>query len=433
MDSTTAGGSLFEVHLTDLGPDYSLVIPRTFGASPERIERIAAHVDTFDNASIDRILAETRYRFAGRHRDLDYLLEERAALVESHVPFVRGWTKHRRALLGSCFLMEYSIAAAALFNPSICAHFDQDGLAPGTRRVIVSLRAVGEGHISSILFRPGVVAVDGSVEIGRPAVPLSTGRVRGDPDSGSYEVHFDEDVPLGGRVLFPTSADESAGIEDVRLVRFEEETLDQRGQPPAAGRYFATATGYDGHRPVPKMFETDDFRTFRILALGGSCAANKDMSLFPRKIEGRYAMIGRQDGQRMSIMFSDSIERWENCTLLREPHFDWEIMQIGGCGSPIETPEGWLLPMHGVGPFRRYSIGFYLLDLHDPARVRAVSPTPALEPRDDERDGYVPNVVYSCGAMLHGSHLVMPHAVNDTAIRIAVGDVRRIVDSLVTV
>lgn len=310
--------------------------------------------------------------------------------------------------------MEYSIAAAALFNPSICLDVDQDGLKDGECRVIMSLRAVGEGHISSILFRSAVVGADGSVDVDPPYSPLSTGTVEGDPDCGSYHVEFASDVPLAGRVIFPRAADELAGLEDVRLVRFEED-----GGTDA--RYYATVTGYDGKTAIPKMLETTDFRRFRIFTLTGNGAENKDMGLFPRRIGGRYAMISRQDGQRVFVMFSDRIDTWNETTLVREPTFAWEFMQIGGCGSPIETDEGWLLPMHGVGPFRRYAIGFYLLDRDDPTRLLAVTPEPLIEPQDNERDGYVPNVVYSCGAVVHDSRLIMPFAINDTAIRFATG------------
>lgn len=446
MNTTTSTPQLFDIRETGLGPDHSLIIARTFGLSADRVERITAHIAGLNDADVNRILDETHRRFAGRHREVERLFDERAALIADRAPQTSSWPDERRRLLGACFLMEYSIASAALFNPSICPHPDQSGLRSGQRRAVVSLRAVGEGHISSVLFREATVGNGGEVEIAPAVAPLDTGRIEGDPSDGEYTVHFTDDVPLGARVLFPVAPDEKVGLEDVRLVEFTDHggpagrerarAVGDSGERDGAATgvsYYGTVTGYDGEHVIPKMIETGDFRSFRIFPLSGAGAANKDMGLFPRKIGGRYVMIGRQDGQRMSIMYSDSIERWDAAELLREPHFDWEIMQIGGCGSPIETDEGWLLPMHGVGPFRRYSIGFYLLDRDDPARVRAVSPRPAIEPADDERDGYVPNVVYTCGAMLHRTSLIMPYAVNDTAIHLAIGETKRIIDSLVEV
>ncbi len=439
MNTNTSTSGLFDIRNTDLGPDSSLIIARTFGLSDDRVRRISGQIESMDEAEVSRILEETRRRFAGRHRGVDRLFDERAELVSAHAPHTRSWSGDRRRVLGACFLMEYSIASAAVFNPSICPHPDQGGLAAGERRAIVSLRAVGEGHISSVLFREAILGADGAVDIAPADSPLDTGTLGGDPSTGEYEVFFDDGVPLGARTLFPVAPDEKVGLEDVRLVQFAD--LAESGVRAPDGidgvasrvRYYGTVTGYDGEHIVPKMIETSDFRRFRIFPLSGAQAANKDMGLFPRKLGGRYWMVGRQDGQRMSIMHSDSIEHWETTELLREPYFDWEIMQIGGCGSPIETNDGWLVPMHGVGPFRRYSIGFYLLDLDDPARVRAVSRRPAIEPADDERDGYVPNVVYTCGAMPHGERLIMPYAVNDTAIHVAVGETAGVIESLVEV
>ncbi|TVQ21611.1 MAG: glycosidase, partial [Spirochaetaceae bacterium] len=393
------GETPFEVHSTDLGPDYSLIIPRTFGLSADRIDRIVSHISRMTDREVDRLHAHTNELFAHRHYDVDALFRARADLVEQIRPGATRWDDTRRELLGSCFIMEYSIAAAALFNPSIC-------LTATAGKAVLSLRAVGEGHISSVLFRSARVADDATLTVSPAATKLSTGTVSGDMASGDYEVRFDSSVPLEGRVLFPQSPNERAGLEDVRLVTFYHDPEPDLGNaggasPQRLPAIYGTVTGYDGETAVPKMFVTEDFQTFNVFSLHGTAARNKDMGLFPCKVGGRYAMVGRQDGHRMTFMHSDSIDRWDSAEPLREPRLDWEIMQIGGCGSPIEVEEGWLLPMHGVGPFRRYSIGFYLLDRNDPSRVIAATPKPVLEPQDDERDGYVPNVVYTCGATIY--------------------------------
>ncbi len=224
----------------------------------------------------------------------------------------------------------------------------------------------------------------------------------------AYELFFDRDLPLSSRVIFPAADDERLGIEDARFVQFNGETT----------RYYATVTAANRFGIVQKLIETDDFEQFRVIKLSGACAANKGMALFPERIGGRYAMVSRHDNESLFIAFSDDVHVWDNSKLLMKPERPWELIQIGNCGSPIRTDHGWLLLTHGVGPVRRYCMGAVLLDLTDPTRVIATLPLPLLCPSEDGRNGYVPNVVYSCGALVHNGMLVVPYAVSDSSSRI---------------
>ncbi len=417
----------FVVQETHLGPDYSLVIARCFGVSQARAEAVSELISAMDGVKVERALAETTQRFRGRHSSVEQTWLEHAARAAAYVPETAAWSDPFRKLLGACFTAEYSVAAAALFNPSLCLFPEPDAEEErtGRRRAVLSVRATGEGHISSLMFRGVDIEVDGSVRIEDPVTPLSTGVVtEGTADEG-YWVCFPPKVPLAARVIFPYASDEVQGLEDARFVRYEDDA--------GAVTYFATVTGYDGRNITPKMIETVDFRCFRVFPCTGQAARNKDMALFPRPVGGRYAMVSRQDGRSIFIMYSQCLHRWDRAELLRVPHEEWEMVQIGSCGSPIELEEGWLLPIHGVAPFRRYAIGFYLLDLDDPGRVIAATRTPLLEPQENERDGYVPNVVYSCGGVLHNGRLVLPYAVNDTAVRVAGARVEDILAQLTPV
>jgi predicted GH43/DUF377 family glycosyl hydrolase len=352
-------------------------------------------------------LAEVLENFEGRHRKLLDKFEARAdemeeALVE-HAPF----SKEQRRLVGAYFLHEYSFEAAALFNPSIVAHPDQAGAPPGGVRFVLSLRAVGEGHISSLNFRSGSVGADGNVSI-EPTVRLASvpkvDRRTEEPDGETIELSFNPEQHISERVIFPLTASQSNGIEDARFVEFD----------GTQRTYYATYTAYSGKAIRSELIETQDFLSFRMSPMRGSAAQNKGMALFPRKLDGQFAMIGRQDNENLYLIQSDDLYRWEGGRAVLKPRFPWEFVQIGNCGSPIELDEGWLLLTHGVGPVRRYSIGAVLLDKADPSKVLARSREPLVRPEPGEREGYVPNVVYTCGALRHRDLIVLPYAISDT-------------------
>jgi predicted GH43/DUF377 family glycosyl hydrolase len=325
-----------------------------------------------------------------------------AALLD-HGPL----TKLQSQLVGAYFLSEYSFEASALFNPSIVAHPDQ-ALAPsGGLRFVLSLRAVGEGHVSSMTFRAGTLTKDGSIQIDPTARLAATGKLPDDFDPASdtpVDIVFDTQ-DISERVIFPVTASQSNGIEDARFVQFEEN---------GTSTYYATYTAYDGRSIRSELIETGDFLSFRMTPLEGSAARNKGMALFPRKINGRYAMIARQDNENLYLIYSDDLLTWNGGTPILRPQWPWEFVQIGNCGSPIELDEGWLLFTHGVGPVRRYAIGAALLDKNDPSKVIARSREPLVHPDPTQREGYVPNVVYTCGGIRHGSRIILPYAVSDT-------------------
>ncbi len=401
-----------------LRPDPTRVIVRPFRPTVEpgdlkptdktRANHIVDRVMALDPAEAESQLADVLVNFEGRHRNLLAKFETRAVEMERAFATHEGFSVVQRRLIGAYFMSEYSFEAAALFNPSIVADPDQSGLAPGECRFILSLRAVGEGHVSSLTFRSGVIAADGSITVdptGRLAslarlVSLTSGR-----DGDEIELTFDVEEVLSERVIFPVTASQSHGIEDARFVAFVE-----------GGRttYYATYTAYSGIGIRSELIETTDFRSFRLTPLAGTAARNKGMALFPRKIDGRYAMIGRQDNENLYLIYSDDLTVWNGGEAILKPQFPWEFVQIGNCGAPIELDEGWLLLTHGVGPVRRYAIGAALLDKKDPSRVLARSHEPLVRPEPSEREGYVPNVVYTCGAMRHGELIILPYAVSDT-------------------
>jgi predicted GH43/DUF377 family glycosyl hydrolase len=319
-----------------------------------------------------------------------------------------AFTKTQRQLVGAYFLHEYSFEASALFNPSIVSHPDQSGAPEGGIRFMLSLRAVGEGHVSSLTFRSGSIAADGCVTVEPTArlasIPSVLRRTSG-PDGDAVEVAFAPDEQISERVIFPITASQSNGIEDARFVEFD-----------GGGRktFYATYTAYSGKAIRSELLETADFMTFRMSPLKGTAAQNKGMALFPRKINGRYAMIGRQDNENLYLIYSDDLYTWNGGEVILTPQFPWEFVQIGNCGSPIELDEGWLLLTHGVGAVRRYSIGAVLLDKEDPSKLLARSREPLVRPEKSEREGYVPNVVYTCGAMRHNDQIILPYAVSDT-------------------
>jgi predicted GH43/DUF377 family glycosyl hydrolase len=318
------------------------------------------------------------------------------------------FSKVQRQLIGAYFLNEYSFEASALFNPSIVPHPDQSDAPKGGLRFILSLRATGEGHISSLTFRAGTVEADGSLTVDPTARLASSpriGRRASGPDGEHVELIFESGGDLSERVIFPVTETQSNGIEDARFVEFSDNGLKT---------YYATYTAYSGRAIRSELIETSDFISFRLAPLKGSAARNKGMALFPRKIGGQYAMIARQDNENLYLIYSDDLYTWEGGQAILKPEFPWEFVQIGNCGSPIELDEGWLLMTHGVGPVRRYSIGAALLDKNDPSKVLARSREPLLRPEPSEREGYVPNVVYTCGAMRHNDQIILPYAVSDT-------------------
>lgn len=406
--------SFFNRQALHLAPDPSRVVVRPFRPAVEprdfnqvdktRANHIVDRVLALDDAEVDALLAATLANFDGRHRNLLATFKYRAGEMEAALQSHDSFSLARCQLVGAYFLHEYSFEAAALFNPSIIPHPDQSGISKGSLRFILSLRAVGEGHVSSLTFRSGVIAPDGTVAIDPPArlanVPRMTARI-GD----RIDLHFEPDTDITERVIFPVTDMQANGIEDARFVAFED-----GGQTI----YYATYTAYSGREIRSELLETRDFLSFRMVPLTGPAARNKGMALFPRKIGGRYAMIARQDNENLHLIYSDDLYHWAQGTTLLRPEYPWEFVQIGNCGSPIELDEGWLLFIHGVGPVRRYAIGAVLLDKDDPSKVIGRSREPLVQPEMSEREGYVPNVVYSCGALKLGERIILPYAISDS-------------------
>jgi predicted GH43/DUF377 family glycosyl hydrolase len=457
---------------TILNPDPSRVLLRPFNpGGPERVARIIARIMALPENRVGPLLDEVCADFSQRHQRIRNLFLERFEQVREWLVTDQVLSEQRRMLIGSYFLAEYSLESAALFNPSIVPHPDQTGLPPGALRFILSLRATGEGHISSITFRTGVIHPDQRIEVCTPTGFLTEPRqipnplyekalfgrklselgLTGDftrrvmnklgesfaleelraglqaeqfrlPDGMSqedqtasqgiwmlarsnYEVQFQPEQELSERIIFPVTPSQRNGIEDARFARFRNED--------GTYIYYATFTAYDGRIVVPELVETSDFLLFRFITLNGPAAENKGMALFPRKIGGLYAMLSRQDNENIYLMFSDNVHFWNERTVLLKPTFPWELVQLGNCGSPIETDAGWLVLSHGVGPMRKYCIGAFLLDRDDPSKVIGRLREPLLKPNQDEREGYVPNVVYTCGALVHNGELIIPYGLAD--------------------
>jgi predicted GH43/DUF377 family glycosyl hydrolase len=401
-----------------LRPDLARVVVRPFKPATEprdlnptdktRANHIIERVMALATEVAAAQLADVLENFEGRHRNLLKTFEARADEMEEVFNTHSAFNDVQRQLVGAYFMHEYSFEASALFNPSIVSHPDQTGALAGERRFILSLRAVGEGHISSLTFRSGTIGAKGAVTVDPTqrlaSVPRVVTRVWG-AEGDELELAFRPDEDISERVIYPVTESQSNGIEDARFVEFED-----------GGRrtYYATYTAYSGRAIRSELIETSDFISFRMTPLKGAAAKNKGMALFPRKIAGRYAMISRQDNENLYLIYSDDLYSWEGGRAILKPQFPWEFVQIGNCGSPIELDEGWLLLIHGVGPVRRYSIGAVLLDKDDPSMVIARSREPLVRPESTEREGYVPNVVYTCGAMRHNDLIVLPYAVCDT-------------------
>jgi predicted GH43/DUF377 family glycosyl hydrolase len=415
------------------------------------------------------LLNDVAAEFSQRHQQIHRSFLERFEQVRDLVMTDEGISEQRQLLIGSYFVCEYSLESAALFNPSIVPHPDQSDLPPGALRFILSLRATGEGHISSITFRTGIIHADHRIEVLPPAGFLTEPRQIPKPSydktlferkllelgltneftrrtmdnfgesfaleelrvslevemnqspvsdqnairgmlalaQSNYEVQFQPQQQLSERVLFPATPSQRNGIEDARFVCFQKDD--------GSYVYYATFTAFDGKVILPELVETADFLRFRFITLNGPAAENKGMALFPRKVSGLYAMLSRQDNENIYIMFSDDVHFWSDRKVLLKPIFPWELVQLGNCGSPIETAAGWLVLSHGVGPLRTYCIGAFLLDLDEPGKVIGRLREPLLKPNQSERQGYVPNVVYTCGALVHNGELIIPYAMADHA------------------
>ncbi len=348
---------------------------------------------------------QTRRVFMTRYAQIEALLDLDGSQIDDE----------RRQLIGAYFCHEYSYAAAALMNPSVVPHFDQSGMPPGSQRLLMSMRAVGEGHISSIAFREGIITNKNELKLA-PEPPFATATDTTDREemvmpTGPVTVHRHRDSTLSGTVIFPITQAQSKGLEDLRLVQFCHED--------GSIEWLGTYTAYNGSIIQSELMRTRDFRAFDLVPMTGSAARNKGMALFPRMVDGCYMMIGRQDGENLFLLRSDHLTHWNEGQLLMTPAYPWELVQIGNCGSPIELDEGWLLLTHGVGAMRKYSIGAVLLDKADPSKVIGRTREPILAAADQDREGYVPNVVYSCGAMRHGESLFLPYGVADSSIAFA--------------
>lgn len=461
-----------------LESDDRRVITRPFMMGVSRVRSLFDRLALLSESQVQYLLRDVDRHYNHRHDHLPATFREHYELGASMIDFKPDWTPPRRLLAGAYLTMEYSIDSAALFNPSIVPHHDQAGVPRGSVRFIMSLRATGEGHVSSIVFRTGTISRDNHVQI--DPIPERLHRARMAPDrvyvkhmmrrkmqelgangqmvdkaleiipdrctlaqisnavenvrknqkldpkheeslqtllwmaQSNYHVDLDPNAKLSELVIFPMSAVESNGMEDLRLTRFVEDD--------GSTKFYGTYTAYNGVRTLPMLLHTSDFGRIEFASLNGRCAQNKGMALFPRKIDGKYVMCSRIDGENLFIMKSDDVHFWEEATKLIPPKYAWELMQIGNCGAPIETPEGWLLLTHGVGPLRTYAIGAMLLDLEDPTKIIGHLKQPLIAPAGTDREGYVPNVVYTCGAMAHHGELFIPFASADkTTSVVAVG------------
>jgi predicted GH43/DUF377 family glycosyl hydrolase len=471
-----------------LTPDSSRVLIRPFIPMDEkRIMRIISRIMSLPDKSVKQLLDDVLAEFSGRHLDIHKIFERHFNLVRPHMFTDLEPSVERKLLIGSMFTSEYALECAALFNPSIVPHPDQSELPEGTLRFIMSLRATGEGHISSISFRMGVIDKDCNVTIMDPtrftATPLTIessnfdkqlftqklfemgllngfsesvlqklgdnfsldelthfleatrfdGSKPSQPDQitkdgmiwlakSNYEIRFSTEQRLSQRIVFPTGPSEQNGIEDARFVEFFNDD--------GSKTYYATYTAYDGKTILPQLMQTDDFLHFKIITLNGKAVQNKGMALFPRKLKNQYAMLSRQDNENLFLMYSENIHFWYEMIPLIKPSYSWEFIQIGNCGPPLETPEGWLVLTHGVGPMRKYCIGAILLDLENPRRVIGRLAEPLLMPNENEREGYVPNVVYTCGALIHQNNLILPYAMSDLATSIAIVELKPLIELL---
>jgi predicted GH43/DUF377 family glycosyl hydrolase len=455
---------------TVLRPDQSRVLLRPFSPEdPQRAGRIIARIMSLPENRVGPLLDEVTAEFSQRHQQIHKSFLERFEQVRDLLLTDEEISERRQLLIGSYFVCEFSLESAALFNPSIVPHPDQSDLPPDALRFILSLRATGEGHISSITFRTGIIHADHRIEVLTPTGFLTEPRQIPNPlyekalferklfelgltneftrrvmnkfgesfaleelranleaevkrsrlsdqnaiqgiwmlARSNYEVQFQPQQRLCERIIFPATPSQRNGIEDARFVCFQNDD--------GTHVYYATFTAFDGKVVLPELVETSDFLRFRFITLNGPAAENKGMAIFPRKINGLYAMLSRQDNENIYLMFSDNVHFWYERKVLLKPMFPWELVQLGNCGSPIETEAGWLVLSHGVGPVRTYCIGAFLLDHDNPGKVIGRLREPLLKPDQKERQGYVPNVVYTCGALLYHGELIIPYGMADHA------------------
>ncbi|MBO9574980.1 MAG: glycoside hydrolase family 130 protein [Sphingobium sp.] len=390
------------------------------GVASGRTQRLVNDVLEMCEEDVARGLEAVFHDFEKRHWQIERVFQKRFAGVaeELHLD-VDSVSDARRQLIGAYFSHEYSFAAAALMNPSIVLHPDQSGLDERTIRFVMSLRAVGEGHVSSIAFREGLIGAHDRFEL-HPEPPFATAAMAtntaGMHSDGPVIVERDPDSTLSGTVIFPVTPAQSNGLEDLRLTQFFHDDGDIE--------WIGTYTAYSGRAIRSELMRTRDFRSFLLEPMEGAASVNKGMALFPRKIGGQYMMIGRQDGKNLYLLTSDELDEWAGGVRIMEPKYPWEFIQIGNCGPPIELDEGWLLLTHGVGPMRKYSLGAALLDRDDPSKVLARTPEPLLTAVEHEREGYVPNVVYTCGALKRGNSLFLPYGLADSSVAFAFADIR---------
>ncbi|MBO9518436.1 MAG: glycoside hydrolase family 130 protein [Porphyrobacter sp.] len=375
-------------------------------------------------AEYDRVRGD----FVARHWQTEKMFDDRFEEVEATADIdCSGFSRTRKRLIGAFFCHEYTYAAAALMNPSIVPHPDQSGISGGSCRFVMSLRAVGEGHISSVAFREGIANPDGSFSLWpqgtlATSVDLDDASLH-DSDAGVI-VHRHPDSSLSNTVIFPITEQQRGGLEDLRLVRFDHGDEDYE--------WIGTYTAYSGQSIRSELMRTVDFKRFLLEPIVGKAGRNKGMALFPKKIGGKYMMVGRQDGKNLFLLKSDRLDRWNSDgVLLMEPKYPWEFIQIGNCGSPILTDAGWLLFTHGVGAMRKYSLGCALLDRDNPAKVIGRTAEPVLTAVDADRSGYVPNVVYTCGAMRVGDRLLVPYGISDSAVGFATVEIQALLDLMV--
>ena len=457
------------------------VIPLFIDLKTEsRISNLAYKISVMDEDIVKKNLDKILQEFENRHVKLKEILLQHYKNIELLIDMPEIQSVQKKLLLGTYLTKEYSIESAALFNPSIVAHPDQSNLNKGDIRFVLSLRATGEGHISSIEFRTGVISKEGNVTL----YPMSSdvmcfGKVENtnfqkeflinrigfynninksvldffpeefsrhealniisrfdnsdqkineettnallDIFDTNYDISFDENIEINNRVIFPRSKAEAMGMEDVRFVKFSDGDK---------SKYIGTYTAYNGNNTRPQIIETEDFNHFKIHSLFGNAAFDKGMALFPEKVNGKYTMIGRQDGENISIMYSDNLYFWDNYKVIQKSKYDWDFLQLGNCGSPIKTSKGWLLLTHAVGPIRKYVMSASLLDLNNPEIVLNTLDEPFFTPNEIERVGYVPNVVYTCGFLGHYNKLIIPYALSDISSSFAIADVDEILNEL---
>jgi predicted GH43/DUF377 family glycosyl hydrolase len=470
-------------------PDSSRVVARYFNSGNLRTKELVGRILTMNNQDVAHTLEQINRGFAKRHRNISAIFYKHYQNIKPIIAEMQisetELSEEKKMLIGSYLTMEYSIESSAFFNPSMIEDFDQSNLEKDEKRVIISFRATGEGHVSSIVFRRGIIDKDNNLRMMKIGTGIEKAEILhkmmynkkrimsklaemhtldiytsilnnlpeifeysafknainvalANPEISKeikeayeeviwvmdsfYDVEFNHDSDISERVIFPISDTESRGIEDARFVRF----VDDDGSENVMGTY----TAYNGHSILSKLIMTEDFYTFRIMPLYGEGSQGKGMALFPKKINGKYAMLARIDGVNNYLMYSVRPNEWKNPRIIQRPKYPWEYTQIGNCGSPLWTEEGWLVITHGVGAMRRYCIGASLFDLDDPSKELGRLPEPLLSPLEDEREGYVPNVVYSCGSIIHNKSLILPYAISDYSSSYAVVDLKELLDAL---